>query len=363
LPRLRESVTRDQLGPRQPSLWRYRELLPHTHNAHVVSLGEGFTPLLSAPRLGAKLGVSRLLIKDEGVNPTGTFKPRGAAVGVARASELGIRTVCLASSGSAATAWSTYGARAGLEVVVVMPTSASRTARDECRITGATVIRVRGSYAECAEVIQAGVREHNWFPVTALAEPYRVEGKKTLGYEIAEQLGWRVPDVIVQPTGGGVGLIALHKAFDELEALGWIGADRPRLVAAQAEGCAPLVRAHARGEDRCEAWTEPATIATNLMVPSPIGARLALRALRQTYGTAVAVTDDQILQAMVTTARSEGLLVGPEGGAAIAAVASLRQQAWIDERDQVVIVNTSTGVRYAPLIQRAASTRWSPSRP
>ncbi|MBI4317698.1 MAG: threonine synthase [Chloroflexi bacterium] len=344
------AASKEGLRARAASMWRYREFLPVVNPANVVTLGEGFTPLLRVERLGHEIGIDELLIKDEGANPTGTFKARGASAGVTRAKELGIGKLALLSWGSAASAWSVYGARAGLEVFVVMSVEAPTTVRNECRAAGAHVVIRKGPFIDLYQVVQDGVREHGWFPVTALFEPYRVEGKKTIGFELAEQLGWEIPDVIIHPTGGGVGLIATAKAFDELEAAGWIDGRRPRLVAAQSSGCAPLVEALERGEDDCALWRDPETIAVGLLVPKPIGARLVLRAIRHTQGAAVAVSDAEILRSMALVAKTEGLLIGPEGAAAIAVAAKMRQDGRLRRDERVVVINTSTGIRYPRLI-------------
>jgi threonine synthase len=334
------------IAARPPDLWRYAELLPVRSPEHRVSLGEGMTPLQPLPRLGAAYGVPGLLVKDEGALPTGSFKARGAAVGVSRARELGVRALALPTNGNAGGAWASYAARAGLAATVVMPVDAPPVTRAECVLAGADLYLVRGVIGDAGRIVHRAAARAGWFEAATLKEPYRVEGKKTMGLELVEQLGWRVPDVIVYPTGGGVGLIGLAKALAELRALGWIGDRLPRLVAAQAEGCAPIVAAFAAGEEDVVPWPDPHTVAYGLNVAAPLGARLVLAALRATAGTAVAVSDAEALAAQADCARAEGLLVCPEGGAALHAVRRLRAEGWIDAGDEVVVLNTGTGLKY-----------------
>jgi threonine synthase len=338
------------IAARPPDLWRYAELLPVRSAEHRVSLGEGMTPLQPLPRLGAAYGVPGLLVKDEGALPTGSFKARGAAVGVSRARELGVRALALPTNGNAGGAWASYAARAGLAATVVMPVDAPPVTRAECVLAGADLYLVRGVIGDAGRIVHRAAARAGWFEAATLKEPYRVEGKKTMGLELVEQLGWRVPDVIVYPTGGGVGLIGLAKALAELRALGWIGGRLPRLVAAQAEGCAPIVAAFAAGEEDVVPWPDPHTVAYGLNVAAPLGARLVLAALRATAGTAVAVSDAEALAAQADCARAEGLLVCPEGGAALHAVRRLRAEGWIDAGDEVVVLNTGTGLKYPEVL-------------
>jgi threonine synthase len=349
----RAEVRPAALAGREPTLWRYHELLPVRDPRSVVSLGEGMTPLVPLARLGRAIGVPRLLMKDEGLIPSGTFKARGAAVGVSRALELGATGVAMPTNGNAGAAWSLYAARAGMRSVVAMPEAAPAITRAECAVAGAELTLVRGDIGDAARVVaarihQAGGALHD---ASTLNEPYRVEGKKTMAYELAEQLGWRCPDVIVYPTGGGVGLIGIHKALAELRALGWIDAKVPRLVAAQAAGCAPIVRAFDAGAATAEAWAGARTVAFGLTVPKPLGDFMILDALRDTGGTAVAVDDGAILSEQAACARLDGAFVCPEGAAAVAAVRRLRADGWLAEGDEVVVLNTGTGLKYPETVR------------
>jgi threonine synthase len=336
------------IAGRPPSLWRYHELLPVGSAASVVTLGEGMTPLLPMERLGRALGVPRLLMKDESPLPTGTFKARGAAVGVSRAAELGAIGVALPTNGNAGAAWAAYAARAGLPCLVVMPADAPEVTWVECAAAGAQTYLVDGLIGDAGRLIRAATADRpGYLDASTLREPYRLEGKKTIGIEIAEQLGWRVPDMIICPTGGGVGLIGIAKGLRELRELGWIGPDLPRLVAVQAAGCAPVVRAFERQARETEAWPDARTEAFGLTVPDPLGGFAVLEAVRATAGTAVAVTDEQLLASQREVAKAEGTWICPEGAACFAAVAQLRGSGWLTESDEVVVVNTGAGLKYA----------------
>jgi threonine synthase len=356
LTRARSELKRDALASRPPTMWRYRELLPIA-TADAVSLGEVMTPLDDAPKLGHALGIPRLRIKDEGLLPTGTFKARGAAVGVTRAIELGVRTLALPTAGNAGAAWAAYGARAGARVVVVMPDTTPDVIVRETSAYGAEVYLAPGSIADAGAVVRRACERYGWYDASTLREPYRIEGKKTMGFELAEQLGWRVPDVIVYPTGGGVGLIGMWKAFAELRALGWLDAKKPRFVAAQAEGCMPIVKAFDGGREESEAWPEPRTFAAGIRVPKALGDFIVLRALRESDGVAIAVSDAEIARAMRVAGEREGMLVCPEGGAALAAAGKLRASGWIGAGDDVVVFNTGTGLKYAESLQGAEARR------
>jgi threonine synthase len=354
LERLAREVPRSRIAARgwNAGLWRYRELLPVAEPAMQVSLGEGATPLLPVSWLAEELDVA-LWLKDEGLNPTGSFKARGAAVGVARAKELGAAVLALPTAGNAGAAWAAYGARAGLPVVVAMPKDAPPLAKKEARRYGARLHLVDGLISDAGAWIAQGIKQHGWYDASTFKEPYRLEGKKTLGLEIAEQMDWQPPDVILYPTGGGVGLIGLWKAFAELAALGWIARDAapPRLVVVQAEGCAPVVRAWERHENATVFWEGAQTIAAGLRVPGPLAGPLMLRVLRETHGTALAVSDTQIRRALGELAR-HGLWLAPEGAALLPVVRQLRADGWIRARERVVLLNTGSGLIYpdvAPL--------------
>jgi threonine synthase len=303
------------------------------------------TPILALPRSSARYGVE-LLLKDEALLPTGSFKARGAAVGISRARELGIREFALPTNGNAGGAWAAYGARAGMRAHVVMPRGAPRVNRLETIMTGADVALVDGTIADAGKLVVQGVREHGWFDASTLKEPYRVEGKKTIGFELAEQLAWSVPDVIVYPTGGGVGLIGIDKALREFAAIGLIGPAMPRFVAVQSSGCAPIVAAFERGDHESTFWPDAKTIAFGINVPKPLGDALILRALRETGGTAIAIDDAQILEKQRELSSDEGIFVCPEGGATLAAVAALCASGWIAPRERVLLINTGAGVKY-----------------
>ena len=347
LERVRASVTREEIAARPPSLWRYHELLPVRDPVHVTTLGEGMTPLLPLPSYGAAIGVPGLLMKDEGLIPTGTFKARGATVGVSRARELGVKAVAMPTNGNAGAAWSVYAARAGLGSLVVMPVDAPEITRRECVAAGAELYLVDGLINHAGALVKAAVEERDGYQeVSTLKEPYRIEGKKTMGYEIAEQLGWQVPDVILYPAGGGVGLIGIHKAMLELRELGWIGERLPRLVAVQATGCPPIVDAFEAGLDESTLHDGTHTLAFGINVPKALGDFLVLRGVRETDGTAIAVSDEAILAELGTLASAEGTWICPEGAACLAATRELRESGWIAEGERVVVLNTGAGLKY-----------------
>jgi threonine synthase len=345
-----QASPRDIAG-RAPDLWRYHELLPVRDPSHVVSLGEGMTPLLALPRLGRALGVPNLLMKDESLIPTGTFKARGAAVGVSRAAELGVCSIAMPTNGNAGAAWSAYAARAGMRSLVVMPAAAPAITRAECAAAGAELYLVDGLIGDAGRLVAAAVEQRPGYQdVSTLREPYRIEGKKTMGLEIAEQLGWRLPGVIVYPTGGGVGIIGIYKALRELLELGWVSGDLPRLVAVQSAGCAPIVRAFQAGAAVSEPWPDAKTVAFGITVPKALGDFLVLQALYATGGTAVAVTDEALLADQLTVARLEGSFVCPEGASCVTAVRQLRETGWLSESDEIVVLNTGTGLIYADTV-------------
>jgi threonine synthase len=350
--RVRAKVGRSEIATRPPDLWRYHELLPVSAAANVVTMGEGMTPLLRLPRTGAALGVPGLMMNDEGVIPTGTFKARGAAVGVSRATELGVTGIAMPTNGNAGAAWAAYAARAGLASLIVMPAGAPAITRAEAAAAGSELYVVDGLIGDAARFATTAIAHRAGYQdVATLREPYRIEGKKTIGLEIAEQLGWRLPDVIVCPTGGGVGIIGIYKAMLELRELGWADGDIPRLVAVQASGCAPIIAAFARGARQSEPWPDARTVAFGLTVPKALGDFLVLAALYATGGTAVAVDDDALLADQREVARLEGCFVSPEGAAGFAAVRQLRESGWLAADDAVVVLNTGTGLKYLEAVR------------
>src|SRR5579883_581789 len=335
------------------NMWRYAPILPPA-DEHIVSLGEGWTPLLRTRRLGSRIGADNLWVKDEGLNPTGSFKARGLSCAISMCVELGIRKVAIPSAGNAASAMAAYAAAAGLEAHIFMPRDVPQANFIECKAFGARVTRVDGLISDCAKIVNAGAKTEGWFDVTTLKEPYRIEGKKTMGYELAEQMGWELPDVIFYPTGGGVGIIGMWKAFHEMEALGWIGSRRPKMIAVQVEGCQPVVRAYERGEERSQFWENAHTVASGLRVPKPLGDFLILEAVRASGGTAIAVSDEELLDAGIDLATGEGMFVAPEGAACVAALHKLRASGFLRRDEKIVIYNTGSGLKYL----EAYSTRF-----
>jgi len=348
---IKKAVGKEGLTGREASLWRYREFLPVEDDSRVVTMGEGWTPLLPLRRWGAKRGFSRVYLKDEGRNPTGTFKSRGAAVGVTRALELGARDIAMPTAGNAGGAWSLYAARAGLRAHIAMPKDAPVGAVKECVMAGARVYLIDGLISDAGKFIARGIAKHGWYDASTLKEPYRIEGKKTMGLELAEQFGWNLPDVVLYPCGGGVGLIGMWKAFDELEEVGWIGRKRPRLVAVQAEGCAPIVKAFEEGKAESEFFARAQTIAGGIRVPKALGDFLVLRAVRETGGAAVAVSDAELLRAMRELAEEEGLFICPEGAATLAGLVHMRDAGLVDPDERIVLFNTGSGLKYTDLVE------------
>jgi len=345
------ALAKSSLQGRSATLWRYRELLPVQDDINVVSLGEGFTPLLKAKTLSLELGLRRVWIKDEAQNPTGSFKDRGLCLAVSRAKELGVKKLAIPSAGNAGGSLSAYAARAGIEAHVFMPKDTPAANQIEAQQYGARLTLVDGLINDCGRIIAERKAAEGWFDVSTLKEPYRVEGKKTMGYEIAEQLKWKLPDVIIYPTGGGTGLIGMWKAFAEMEEMGWIGNDRPRMVSVQASGCAPIVRAFEQGKDTAEPWQNAKTVASGLRVPQAVADFLMLRALRESNGTALSVSDDDMLEEIPRIGRAEGIFFCPEGAACVAALRHLVKQGWIKPSDEVVIFNTATGLKYLDVLQ------------
>lgn len=344
------NFTPERLKNRPKSLWRYGEMLPVQGESFRYTLGEGFTPMLPVSRLGKALGLSQLYAKDEGINPTGSFKARGLVMAVSRAAELGVKALAIPSAGNAGSAAAAYGARAGLPVYVYLPQDVPPAFLAEIKALGAQITLVDGLITDCAKLVRQGADEGRWFDLSTLKEPYRVEGKKTMGYEIAEQMGWQLPDVIVYPTGGGTGIVGIWKAFAEMEALGWIGSKRPRMISVQSAGCAPIVRAYEQGVELAEMWQNAATIADGLRVPAAVGDFLILRAVRESGGTALAVSDDEIRAAQIEIGRSEGIFVAPEAAATAAALPHLLAAGKIQADERIVLLITGNGLKYMHLL-------------
>ena len=349
------SLDRDKLSGRVATMWRYREVLPVERDENIVSLGEGWTPLAHARRLGERLGIRRLFIKDESLNPTGSFKARGMSAAVSMARELGAGALAAPSAGNAGGALAAYAARAGMPAHVFMPRDTPRANIVECEQTGAHVTLIDGLITDCGAEVGRRKQAEGWFDVSTLKEPYRVEGKKTLGYELAEQLDWELPDVIVYPTGGGTGLIGMWKAFAEMEEMGWIGPKRPRMVTVQASGCAPIVGAFRSGERFAAEAKDAHTVASGLRVPKAIGDFLILDAIRASGGDAIAVTDAELLAGVREIGETEGIFAAPEGGACVPAARELVASGGIRPGDTVVLFNTGSGVKYIDAFTSASA--------
>ncbi|SPE36518.1 L-threonine synthase [Candidatus Sulfopaludibacter sp. SbA6] len=335
------------------SMWRYAPILPPSDQA-VVTLGEGWTPLVPARRLGARIGAEALWVKDEGLNPTGSFKARGLSCAVSMCVELGIRKVAIPSAGNAASAMAAYAAAAGIEAHIFMPRDVPQANYLECMAYGAQVTLIDGLISDCGRMVAERGPAEGWFDVSTLKEPYRIEGKKTMGYEVAEQMGWELPDAIFYPTGGGVGLIGMWKAFEEMEKLGWIGSRRPKMIAVQAEGCQPVVRAFEENEPRSRFYENAHTVAAGLRVPKPLGDFLVLQGVRESGGTAIAVSDDEMLEAGIQLASDEGIYAAPEGAACVSAARKLLASGFLKPADRIVLYNTGSGLKYP----EAYSTRF-----
>ncbi len=350
---VKQALSKDELAKRPPDLWRYRELLPVRRKENIVSLGETTTPLVPLPKLAAKLGGGEILVKDEGRLPTGSFKARGLVMAVSMAKALGIKHMAMPTNGNAGAALAAYASHAGIKTTIFCPEDTPEVNVSEIGLQGATVYRVNGLIDDCGKIVGEGKAKVGWFDVSTLKEPYRIEGKKTMGLELAEQLGWEVPDVIFYPTGGGTGLIGMWKAFAELEAIGFIGSQRPRMVAVQAAGCAPMVRAYEDGAEHAPRWENAQTIASGIRVPQAVGDFLILRAVRESKGFAVAVSDDAISAALDEVARAEGFLMCPEGAATYAAYQQSLANGRVKKTEQAVLFNCATGLKYPlPPIRR-----------
>ncbi|MBM3145040.1 MAG: threonine synthase [Chloroflexi bacterium] len=346
---VRRELDRDEFRSRPAGMWRWRELLPVHQSENMISLREGDTPLLRLPNLGSELGLSRLMVKDESLNPTGTFKARGLSAALSKAKELGVTKVIIPTAGNAGGAMAAYAARGGLKAHIVMPQDSPRANVEESRIAGATVVLIAGSITDAAGLAGEKARAEGWFDVSTFKEPYRVEGKKIMGYELAEEFGWTLPDVIIYPTGGGTGLVGMWKAFEEMEALGWLeNSCRPRMVAVQSAGCAPVVKAFQEKLPCCDYWLDASTIASGLRVPKSFADRIILDDLRESNGNAVAVSDEAIIQAQKRLACMEGIFAAPEGAATLAALETLIRQGWVALDERIVLFNTGTGLKYIP---------------
>jgi threonine synthase len=342
----RERLKPEMLKGREASMWRYREVMPVLATENIITLGEGWTPLLETNRLGRKLGLSRLMIKDESQNPTGSFKARGLSAAVSKAKELGAKAFSIPSAGNAGGALAAYAARAGLPAAVMLPVDAPYINKLETALTGAQTWLVQGLITDAGRILKANAERKGWFDLSTLKEPYRVEGKKTLGYELAEQLGWELPDVVIYPTGGGTGLVGMWKAFAEMEEMGWIGPKRPRMIVAQATGCAPIVRAFEEGAEFARPWENAQTGSSGIRVPAAIADYLMLQAVRQSGGTCLAVTDEAMQQATIDIASAEGIYPAPEGAATLAVLRRMLEQNLVSPEERVVLFNTGAGQKY-----------------
>ena len=349
----RLEINKENLKVRDSNMWRYFEMMPVLDFKNVVTLGEGFTPILSASRLSERLGCQDIVIKDEGVNPTASFKARGLSAAVSKAKELGITKLTMPSAGNAAGAMSSYAARAGLEGYVFMPQDAPYSNQKEVDITGGRLTLIDGLISDAGVLSREKAAEMNLFDVSTLQEPYRVEGKKTMGYEIAEQLSWELPDVIIYPTGGGTGIVGMWKAFEEMELLGWIGSKRPRMFAVQSDGCAPIVKAFIEGKEFADMWKDASTMASGIRVPAAIGDYLILQALRDSNGGALTVSDDEIIKMMSIVASLEGMFVCPEGAATAVALDKLLIDGLVKDNDKVLLLNTGSGLKYLDVLESA----------
>ncbi len=348
---VRNEVKRSSIRERNHDLWRYHELLPVQHEDHVITLGEGMTPLLPMPELGQSYGLNHLYMKDESLIPTGSFKARGAAVGISKAKELGVQHFAMPTNGNAGAAWALYAARAGIKATIVMPQDAPSITRTEVALSGAELYLVNGLISDAGKMVAEKVTHDHIYDASTLKEPYRIEGKKTMGFEIAEQLGWAMPDVILYPTGGGVGLIGIYKALQELKEIGWLAGKLPRLVAVQAEGCAPIVKAWEEKKERSEFWEQSTTVAFGINGPKALGDFLVLRALYETDGMAIAISDQELLEEQKHIAEREGTFVCPEGAATFAAAKRLAAEGWIGSDESVVVLNTGAGIKYPDTAQ------------
>ncbi len=346
LDKAKYEIDKDQLVQRESTMWRYKELMPIENEENIVTLGEGWTPLVHAQRLGASLGFSNLLLKDESLNPTGSFKARGMSAAISQAKEKGVKKVAIPTAGNAGGATAAYAAKAGMEAHIFMPSDTPIAFQVECEQNGAQVEKIDGLISDCGKIVAERKDAEGWFDISTLKEPYRVEGKKTLGYELAEQLNWNLPDVIIYPTGGGTGIIGMWKAFQEMEDMGWIGSKRPRMISVQAEGCAPIVRAFNSGLNNAPTFKNAETVASGLRVPSAIGDFLILQSIRESNGYAIAVSDKALLEGVQLLGKMEGIFAAPEAGATVAALSGLVESQHINQNEKIVLFITGGGAKY-----------------
>jgi threonine synthase len=343
----RRHVDRSEIHSRLKGMWRWHEFLPVLDPQNIVSLGEGDSALLRLPRLGKSLGLENLFVKDESSNPTGSFKARGLSAAISKARELGIKKVIIPTAGNAGGAMAAYAARADMQAMIYMPKDTPRANMEESRMAGAEVVLVEGLISDAAGMAGVKAREEGWFDLSTFKEPYRTEGKKIMGYELAEAFGWTLPEVIIYPTGGGTGLVGMWKAFAELAALGWLqDAKRPRMVSVQAAGCAPVVRAYESGAAFCDFWTNASTVASGLRVPKSFADSIILQDIRDSQGIAIAVSDEELLASQHELGRAEGIFAAPEGAATLAALKKLIQQKWVNAQERIVLFNTGSGLKY-----------------
>jgi len=349
LDKVKNAVTKEMIRERTENMWRYREMLPVKEDENILSLGEGYTPLFHTESLGKDIGLKNLYLKDEGVNPTGSFKARGLCMAVSKAKELGMKKICLPTAGNAGGAAAAYGAKGGMEVMISMPGTTPSCFKAEAVALGAKLLFVDGSIVDAGKYLKTQV-DDSWYDVSTLKEPYRVEGKKTMGLDLAEQMNWELPDVIIYPTGGGTGLIGMWKAFNELEEIGWIGSKRPRMVSVQADGCAPIVKAFHDNTKFAEPWQNPTTVAAGLRVPQAVGDFAMLEVLRESGGTGVMVSDDELMEGVKLVGKHTGIFAAPEGGAALIAVRKMLESGEIKPDEKVVVFITGSGLKYTDTI-------------
>ena len=349
LEKAKSILHKKDLKSRESNMWRYREIMPVEFKENIISLGEGWTPLVQANRLGELKGFSNLYLKNESINPTGSFKDRGMSVAISKAREFHLKNIAIPTAGNAGGSAAAYAAKAGQEAFIFMPNDTPKAFQVECDQYGANVEMIDGLISDCGKIVGERKEKEGWFDISTLKEPYRVEGKKTMGYELAEQFNWDLPDVIIYPTGGGTGLIGMWKAFDEMETMGWIGSHRPKMISVQAKGCSPIVDAFDQGLDRAQPFQNPKTSALGLRVPAAVGDFLILNSIRESEGIALSVTDDELMTGTKEIGSSEGIFSAPEGGATVAALPKLLDRGIIKPNDRIVLFITGSGLKYVDL--------------